>query len=289
MDYRIILPPENLRPFVRYFWVLENNDPGNPIVQFSPLADGCPGIMFQPPDKGSFFYPEENKELPGVFLYGQTIQPAKMILTGQLNTVGICLQPHALRSVFGIDAHELTGTCVDLGLVQHKKERYLQEQLLSAASIEETINLLAASLLNTAQHNSNRQDAITNFAVNEILTGKGVISFSALQKQLQLSERTLERRFKQSIGISAKFFSRICQFQESLSQLRKNKYDKLSDIAYENGYADQSHFIRAFKEFTGVSPFDYRKRLHEVAANFPSHTKENNKEKEEAARSALVI
>jgi AraC-like DNA-binding protein len=88
-----------------------------------------------------------------------------------------------------------------------------------------------------------------------------------------LSERTLERRFKQSIGISAKLFSRICRFQESLNQLRKNKYDKLSDIAYENGYADQSHFIRSFKEFTGVSPFDYRKQLKEVAENFPEYNK----------------
>lgn len=271
MDYRIILPPENLRPFVKYFWVLENNSTDNAPVTFSPLADGCPGIMFQQPDKGTFFYPIENKELPGLFLYGQTIQPAKMILTGKLSTVGICLQPHALQSVFGIDAHELTGTCVDMASVQHKKERHLQEQLLNVTSMEEAIHLLSASLLNSAQHNNSRQDIITNFAVNEILTGKGIISFSALLKQLQLSERTLERRFKQSIGISAKFFSRICQFQESLSQLRKNKYGKLSDIAYENGYADQSHFIRSFKEFTGVSPFDYHKQLKEVAENFPAH------------------
>jgi len=245
--------------------------------------------MFQPADKGTFFYPEENKELPGIFLYGQTIQPAKMILTGKLDTIGICLQPHALQSVFGIDAHALTSTCVDLGLVQHKKEQFLHEKLLNATSVEESINLLSVSLWNSVQHNSNRQDALTPFVVNEILTGNGIISFSALQKQLQLSERTLERRFKQSIGISAKFFSRICQFQQSLTQLRKNKYDKLSDIAYENGYADQSHFIRSFKEFTGVSPFDYRKQLNEVAENFPSHTKEKNKAEEEAARSALLI
>lgn len=268
MDYRILLPPENLQPFVKYFWVLESNNTVDSTVMFSPLADGCPGIMFQQPEKGSF-YLEENKQLPGIFLYGQTVQPAKMYLNGKLHTVGICLQPHALQSVFGIDAHELTSTCIDLGLVQHKKERHLQEQLVAAASIEEEINLIAASLLNSAQRNSERQDTVTGFAIREILHGKGEVSFAALQKQLQLSERTLERRFKQSIGISAKLFSRICRFQEALTQLRRNNYQKLSDIAYENGYADQSHFIRSFKEFTGVSPFDYRKQLNEVAENFP--------------------
>jgi AraC-like DNA-binding protein len=273
MNYRIILPPQNLKPFVRYFWVLENDGSADSTVTFSPLADGCPGIMYQQPDKGTFFT-EDNKQLASIFLYGQTIQPAKMVLTGKLNTVGICLQPNALQSVFGIDAHELTGTCVDLGLVQHKKERVLQEKLLAAAGIEEQINLISASLLNSVQQHPNKQDTITSFATTEILRGKGDISFTELHKQLQLSERTLERRFKQSIGISAKLFSRICRFQESLNQLRKNSYEKLSDIAYENGYADQSHFIRSFKEFAGVSPFDYRKQLKEVAENFPEHNKE---------------
>jgi AraC-like DNA-binding protein len=274
MDYRIILPPENLKPFVRYFWVLENDNTNNAPITFSPLADGCPGIMFQPPEKGTFFYPEENKQLPGIFLYGQTIQPAKMILSGKVNTVGVIFHPHALQSVFGIDAHELTGTCVDLGFVQHKKERPLQEKLLAAATVEEQIKLLSASLLNSVQHTGEKQEAIIKFASAEIFRGKGDISFAALQQQLRLTERTLERRFKQSIGITAKFFARICRFQESLNQLRKNNYQKLSDIAYENGYADQSHFIRSFKEFTGVSPFDYSKQLNEVAENFPAVNKE---------------
>ncbi|AEV99311.1 hypothetical protein A4D02_32435 [Niastella koreensis] len=274
MNYRIILPPENLKPFVRYFWVLENNGATDSTVTFSPLADGCPGIMYQQPDKGTFFLEEDNKKLASIFLYGQTIQPAKMVLTGKVSTVGICLQPHALQSVFGIDAHELTGSCVDLGLVQHKKEKVLQDELLTATGIEEQINLISASLLKAAEQHPEKRDSITCFAISEIARGKGEVSFAELQKQLQLSERTLERRFKQSIGISAKLFSRICRFQESLNQLRKNNYDKLSDIAYENGYADQSHFIRSFKEFTGVSPFDYHKQLKEVAENFPAHNKE---------------
>jgi len=269
MDYRIILPPENLKPFVRYFWVLESNDTTVAQETFNPLPDGCPGIMFQPPDKGTFYLEEDAKQLPGIMLYGQAIQPAKMVLTGKLNTVGICLQPHALQSVFGINAHELTGKCVDLGLIQHKKEKNLQEKLVNAATIEEQINLLSASIVNTVQLTGDKQDIITKFAVTEIFRGKGEVSFDALLKQLQLSERTLERRFKQSIGVSAKLFSRICRFQESLNQLRKNNYQKLSDIAYENGYSDQSHFIRTFKEFTGVSPFDYKKELSEVAENFP--------------------
>jgi len=86
---------------------------------------------------------------------------------------------------------------------------------------------------------------------------------------LLLSEKSFERKFKQGVGISPKLFSRICRFQAALNQLRNNHYRKLSDVAYENGYADQSHFIRAFKEFAGFSPQQYRLQSHEVVENLP--------------------
>jgi AraC-like DNA-binding protein len=69
------------------------------------------------------------------------------------------------------------------------------------------------------------------------------------------------------VGISPKLFSRICRFQATLQQLRTNGFDKLSDIAFEHNYADQSHFIRSFKEFAGVSPFQYQKQFEEIAEN----------------------
>jgi AraC-like DNA-binding protein len=90
-----------------------------------------------------------------------------------------------------------------------------------------------------------------------------------LQQKTQLSERSLERKFKDSVGISPKLFARIIRFQETLNQMRNNKYEKLSDIAYENDYADQAHFIRVFKEFTGFSPLDFKRQAKEDVENFP--------------------
>lgn len=54
---------------------------------------------------------------------------------------------------------------------------------------------------------------------------------------------------------------RTLLFQETLDQLRTNSYDKLSDIAYENEYFDQSYFIRVLKEFTGFSPLEFKKNM----------------------------
>ena len=72
-----------------------------------------------------------------------------------------------------------------------------------------------------------------------------------------MSERTFQRLFESNVGISPKMFSRICQFHSAFQQLDEGRFTKLSDIAYQNGYADQSHMIRTFKEFTNVSPKEY--------------------------------
>jgi len=82
---------------------------------------------------------------------------------------------------------------------------------------------------------------------------------SILQNKLELNERTFQRIFKKYVGVTPNQYRRICQFQVSFTQVRAKNFDKLSDVAYENGFADQSHFIRSFKEFTQITPNDYLK------------------------------
>jgi AraC-like DNA-binding protein len=111
------------------------------------------------------------------------------------------------------------------------------------------------------------------FAISSIIQSKGGVPLQDLQKYLQISERSFERKFKQYVGITPKLFSRISRFQASLHELRIGLHNKLTDVAYENDYADQSHFIRSFKEFAGCSPLQYQKQLMQSVDNFYERTK----------------
>jgi AraC-like DNA-binding protein len=63
--------------------------------------------------------------------------------------------------------------------------------------------------------------------------------------------------FEKNIGVSPNEFRKIHQFNRAFRQLNNRQFQNLSDIAYENGYADQSHYIRTFKAFTNITPKEY--------------------------------
>nr|WP_232373040.1 helix-turn-helix transcriptional regulator [Pinibacter aurantiacus] len=164
-----------------------------------------------------------------------------------------------------------------MNVVDASPQKYISinDQLLNTATVEEKINIIAAYLFELIQKNNHHQNAEAQYIFSAISKSKGNISLKNLHADTRLSERSFERKLKQHIGISAKLFSRICRFQTSLTQLRNNNFQKLSDIAYENEYADQSHFIRAFKEFAGCTPQQFQKQTNEVVENFPIVVRES--------------
>ena len=72
-------------------------------------------------------------------------------------------------------------------------------------------------------------------------------------KDYPAQRRTLERKFAKQVGTSPKQLCRAIRLQKTLkTMLDGNK--SLTDVGYESEYYDQAHFIKDFKDFTGVSP-----------------------------------
>ncbi len=68
--------------------------------------------------------------------------------------------------------------------------------------------------------------------------------------------RHFPKYFKATIGD----YIRTVKVQKALSLL-PNKHKSLTEIAAECGFADQSHFIRSFKDCYQLTPLHYRKLL----------------------------
>lgn len=78
------------------------------------------------------------------------------------------------------------------------------------------------------------------------------LEISRLAGQLALSERQLERKFREWIGIGPKRFARLARFRQLLPLLERNH--GALEAALDQGFHDQAHFIKDFRSFTGAAP-----------------------------------
>lgn len=255
MNTKFLSIPLHLQSHIHSIWTLNGMGAKDEPNSFGTTADGRPGLIVQLPERGIYF--QKDKELPPAFLYGAATCPGTIEVVGEFSTIGIYFHPTALKSVFGLNADALTDTCVDLNLVLGSENRRRVADLDESLTLDKRVAVMADVLLSEIDRNTQRQDANLIPILAEIAATAGSLSVKELGVRHRLSERSLERKFRQSVGLSPRMYLRIVRFQETVKQLRAGHYAKLSDVAYDQGYADQSHFIRAFKEFSGLSPKDY--------------------------------
>jgi len=88
-------------------------------------------------------------------------------------------------------------------------------------------------------------------------------SVARVARSVSLSERQLERRFLQRVGITPKHFASLRRFERAVALARTAP--SLTAAALEAGYYDQSHFIREVRRFAGATPGQLRLREPEMS------------------------
>lgn len=257
MKLHSISPHPSISNFVSKIIAIEdcklNFDAGLPLI-----ANGYPGFAFQTTNSKNFS--NGNRNIDNLFLFGQTITPIKLYTPERLTFIAYFFYPHVLKMFFGFNAKELADITIDLIFLEPAKGMNLKEQLLNATSIDMRLNIMNSFVVKLIESRRSITQKGILFASQSLRKSKGLASLKNIQKELAISERTFRRLFDLHIGVSPKMFGRICQFDAAFQQLNNNHFTKLGDIAYDNGYSDQSHLTRTFKEFTNLSPSEYLKK-----------------------------
>ncbi len=257
MIFENIIPDKSISLFVKDILVFEEYE-HTPKTILPFFADGYPGLIFQETQNGLLVNPHQ-KQMPLLFLYGQTIRPIELVMEGNYKLIIFQLYPFVLKSFFNVDPKSINDNCYDLLQSDDKKIESLIQELKTEAVLKNRINLMADFLYDRFQAKKSTIDFKIRQSLQLILDNQGQLNIGQVCKDLKLNERTFERRFVNEVGISAKKFSQIIQFQYTLEQLTVKDYTKLTDIVYTNGFADQSHFIKVFKAFTGKTPKKFQK------------------------------
>lgn len=246
----------DLELFVKEIFVLEEQE-ARQDASFTFFADGYPGVVYMQSEKG-FLLPRM-KPLSPFFLYGQMIEPYELSISTPYLMIVFQLYPFAARLLFDVDPKRLNDDCADLSAIKGVMIDNPLEALARTSSIDQKTELIANFLSELAREKGTEEYPKIQRAIEMIQEHKGLITILALAKSLDLTERTLRRKFIRYVGIPPKKFAKIIQFQASLDQISTGGFSKLTDVVYDNGYADQSHFIRNIRKFTAKKPMQLKK------------------------------
>lgn len=249
-------PDPSIALFVKSSTVFEEHD-AVPRTVLPFYADGYPGLIAHQTEGGLRVHPH-NKQMPALFLYGQTIQPVELELAGRFRMLVVQLYPFVLPSLFGVVPAELNDGCYDLDAFAERLGADTKRNLDSFATAEAGLEAATVFLQEAILQKQQSLDQEIAAAVQRIIADKGQTSIGALCKELFLTGRTFERRFRAAVGVGAKQFATMIRFQSTLAQLHEKEAAKLTDIVYAHGFADQSHFIKVFKTYTGKTPSAFR-------------------------------
>jgi AraC-like DNA-binding protein len=266
VDFMQLLPTGKLSGVIRHYLFLQHrNKEGRQLRLFS---DGNSGIAFTLQGKLSFSKGSIDYLSPS-FLYGQISEFRDIHAFGDMSMIIAVFHPDGLNRLLGLPGHELFDRIIDLDLILGRNCRILQEQLSFAKTERDQAELLDRFFLTGNVNYESTPHSPVRQMIDLIYKRNGLTLVKQLSALNSYSERQIERIFQECIGLSPKKFGNIVRLHYFLGLL-KNQTHKLSltSLAYEAGYADQSHLNKDFKKLTGITPFEYLHKSNKLAVNF---------------------
>jgi len=192
-----------------------------------------------------------------------------MNFRGPFATIQAVLKPHALMSLFGMDARALTNGSTTLSKLRPAVEctQGLEGILVATETNQDRVALLARCIQSLLTNETSR-DRIVEESIALISQNIGTISVKFLIGRLGISERQFEKRFTKTVGIPPKLYIRIARINEAFRLMGAGKFERLSDLAQELNFFDQSHFIREVKAFSGITPKSIAQKVSDFRSDF---------------------
>ena len=252
MDYQVYTPSRELQPFIKCFWSLDDKKQDEPVRQ-RVLPDGCMEMIFHYRDPYRQYFEDGSSIIqPRSFVFGQITKYIEIAPTGSSGIISARFLPEGLCPFINMPVIALENKAVPFAEI-FADGTALEEQIIKANNNKERIKLIESFLLSKLIEPTTI-DAITRSCVEVIFQSQGQIGVVELAGKMKINRRNMERKFITVIGMSPKQLARVARLQSTLKMLDQKKFASLTSLAYENGYYDQAHFIKDFKDFTGMSP-----------------------------------
>jgi len=262
MKVRKFCPCPQLAPFVKSFWIMTNELNAPEYVFGSPMAmcpDGYIDIVFILGAKSRYSIPKKHeiKKNSGLIL-GIITENHTLAVDENFIIAGIKIFPHSLGLFFDIQAGEITDDLVLLSEITDGSYGEIIEKLQeNITDTGKMISILEDYMLKKLHGNIDDKIKMIDYSIKIIKRYNGSVEINKLADHLGLSKRLLEMRFEKLVGVGPKLFSRIIRVNQAALLDDNDTIKKFIENSLSLGFFDQSHYIKEFKKFTGMTPKQY--------------------------------
>lgn len=226
-------------------------------MDMTAVPDGCIDILFKCDDKN-----------PSAHVCGSVLQAQHVPMDPNACYFGVRFYPGYGYSYKNLKSSDIINH--QISLIDVLDARDLVEKITTTHNFSYQIHYFLDHYTNFLGKNAHilRENIIAEYMLHQIKLTHGNIRIHDLARQLGYSERYINQKFIESLGLSPKTFCKIMRFQYLLNTLHHGWSDHdtggLINIASHTGYYDQSHMTKDFNQFTTNTPMQYLELLKET-------------------------
>jgi AraC-like DNA-binding protein len=270
MKYAEYAPCSLLKPYVIRFWEVEFDIPKGKVTHQPDCCTASTHLIFC---LKTILKTLQNRKIISAYpanLVTPLTVPVINILEGVHLSVGVEFTTTGFHKLWQIPMQEITSS----GAVLHDLQALIGAealcvywQLIETDCSAARFSILEHFLLSRLKKTCTRYGLVEG-AIRVIEQKPRSLQIRSIAQQLHCTERTLERHFKDQLGISPKTYARIQRFIQIRNQLFENPNWTWRQALADGEYYDQAHFIKEFVEFSGRPPSAYISHMNKAEEFF---------------------
>ena len=245
------MPRMDLRDHVRAYYYFSTD---NPSIQ--PIFAEMGNIRVVLNGGGVLHTPTGAKQrFSTAYLIGPTMGAYCMEAEAGTRVFGISVRPKGWLSLCGMSAEEASDQIIDLTGFAGGLARSTIDEIRNARNIAEMARAADRFFAELVARRTSLRTSPYPQAMAHWLLHPHDLELDELLEMMDVSRRQTDRIAKLHFGASPKYLQRKYRALRAADRIRAGETDWMT--AAGGGFYDQSHFIKEFKTFVGVTPGQY--------------------------------
>jgi AraC-like DNA-binding protein len=239
-------PPPDLAEWITHYWMIGWD------------LRGCePQLVENLPHPNIHLVFEEGSK---AYVLGVQTSKFARVLRGRGQVFGVKFKPGGFRPFLKGSVSSLGDRKIPAKRIFGKAVLDLKKILTSSCANEEKMEA-ASAFFRERKPRPDKTIAIADELVKGIFEKRDIKTVNDLAERARIGKRSIQRIFKNYVGVSPKWVILRYRLHEVIEQLNSLRTPDWAQLALELGYFDQAHLINDFKSMVGCTPTQFQRTV----------------------------